>query len=88
MDEIREKITSAIRIKEEKRLKRKKKYRNYELCFCIDEGGLFNTKFDFDFVINKKLLESTGFSRLFIITTNNFFVIERNGITSYEKKLK
>jgi len=81
-------IVATINKKEAKRVKRTKKYNRYELCLCIDEGGIFNTPNDFDFLIENSYLSSTGFSRLFLIMSSNFYAIENNTIKEYERVLK
>lgn len=85
MDEIRNAVIEMINKKEIKRNKRVKKYCRYELCLCIDEGALFNTPSDFEFIVNSRILNFTGFSRLFLITCNNFYVIENNKISEYSR---
>ncbi len=86
MDEIRDAVMKMIEKKENKRRKRKKKYERNELCLCIFEGGLFNTTHDFDFIVNSYILGSTEFSRLFLITSSSFYIIENNIIKEYERK--
>lgn len=88
MDEIRNTIVEAISKKGIKRAKRKKLYYRYELCLCVEEGGLFNTPSNFRFIIDKYVLSSTKFSRLFIITCSNFYVIENNEIKEYRRIIK
>ena len=85
MYEIRKAIVNMIDKKESKRINRTKKYVRYELCLCIDEGALFNTVRDFEFIINSNILNRTGFSRLFLITSSNFYVIENNIIQEYKR---
>ena len=83
MSEIKDAVIEAILKKEEKRKKRTKKYNCYELCICINEGGLFNRCCDFKFIF--KTLKTTKFSRVFIITCLNFFVVENNQIEEYKR---
>ena len=66
MDEIRDIIINIINKKERKRIKRIRKYWSYELCLCVNEGGLFNTPRDFEFIVDNGILCITEFSRLFI----------------------
>ena len=84
LTEIRKAIIEMIIKKENKRIKRKKKYDRYELCLCIEDGSLFNAPYDFEFIIDSCVLKSTGFSRLFLITCSNFYVIENNLIKEYK----
>lgn len=85
MSEIRKLVIKMIKIKEVKRVNRIKKYIQYELCLCINEGGLFNTVNDFDFIIKSGVLNDTGFSKLFLITCRNFYVISNNKIKEYRR---
>lgn len=85
MDEIRKAIKNMIYKKEIKRKKRIKKYYRYELCLCIDEGALFHTTKAFEFIVESRFLNNTGFLQLFLITCTNFFVIENNEIREYPR---
>ncbi len=87
-DEIRASVLSMINKKEEKRIKRLKKYIRYELCLCIDEGALFNMPDNFNFIVESGVLKTTGFSRLFLITCSNFYVIENNIIQEYKRVIQ
>lgn len=87
MDEIRKLISVMVNKKEKKRKKRLKIYSLYELCLCINDGGLFNDKLDFDFIISSGILKTTFFSKLFLITASNFFVISDNLIVEYDRKI-
>ncbi len=87
MEEIGKSINKMIEKKENKRKKRAKKYNLYELCLCIDDGGLFNNKLNFDFIIRSGILKITEFSKLFLITSSNFFVISDDLIVEYARKI-
>ena len=88
MDEIRDIIINIINKKERKRIKRIRKYCRYELCLCVNEGVLFNTPRDFEFIVDNGILCITEFSRLFLITCSNFYVIENNEIKEFKRKLQ
>lgn len=88
MSEIRELIQEYVCKKEQKRQNReirKKKFDKYELCICVEEAGLFYKPEDFDFIIERDIMTDTKFSRIFIITCNNFYVIENNTIIEYQR---
>lgn len=86
MSEIRKKIIEMIETKESKRAKYTiKKYARYELCLCISDGAIFDSTRDFEFITKNDVLKSTGFSRLFLITSSHFFVIEDNCIKEYKR---
>ena len=85
MEEMRKLVIEKIKEKEEKRKNRSKKYNRYELCLCVDDGSLFNRPADFEFIIGSGILSKTKFSRLFIITCSNFYVIENNKIKEYKR---
>lgn len=76
-----------INIKERKRIRHAKLYKRFELCLCIEEGGLFNTVQEFNFVIESDVLDTIGFSRIFLITVSNLFVIENKNIKEYKRKI-
>lgn len=42
---------------------------------------------DFDFIISSGILKTTLFSKLFLITASNFFVISDNLIVEYDRKI-
>lgn len=83
--EITEKILSKIISKEKKRSKRAANFKKYELCLCIDDGCLFNTPEDFDFILDTEIMKETKFSKLFLITSCNFFVIENDIVKEYKR---
>ncbi|MBO5338685.1 MAG: hypothetical protein J6A96_03170 [Clostridia bacterium] len=87
MTEIRRAIIKAIETKHEKAVKRLIKYDVYELCICTDDGALFNSNLSFDFLLESELLSKACFSRIFIITSAHFFVIENSIISEYERKI-
>lgn len=78
--ELKNIIKESIKEKEEKRKKRNKIFGSYELCLCVDDGGLFDKKSSFNFIIDEKILDKTEFSTLFIITSYNLFIIKNNQI--------
>ena len=85
MSEIRSAVLKMISQKELKRKRRSKADVIYELCLIIDDGGLFNSSRDFDFIIRSNILNTTGFSRLFIITCSNFYIVEGEKIEEKER---
>lgn len=87
MTEIRKAFIKAIETKQEKALKRLIKYDVYELCICTDDGALFDSDLSFDFLLESKILSKACFSRIFIITSEHFFVIENSTITEFERKI-
>jgi hypothetical protein len=54
-----------------------------QLCLCIDDGGWFERKEEFDFLKEITLLKDTVFNKIFIITSSLFLVYENNEIASY-----
>ena len=58
-----------------------------QLCLCVDDGGLFEYKEEFDFLFQNKILENTIFNKIFIITRSLFLVYENGAITSLQRKL-
>lgn len=54
-----------------------------QLCLCIDDGGWFERKEEFDFLKERLSLENTLFKKIFIITSSMFLVYENNEITKY-----
>ena len=74
-----------------KNSKAKKHLRNgikeCQLCLCVDDGGWFERKEEFDFLINNISIQSTIFSKTFIITSSLFLVYENNEIKDYQRKL-
>ena len=87
MTEIRRAFINAIKIKHEKAIKRPIKYAVYELCICADDGALFDSDLSFDFLLESDLLSKVCFSKIFIITSAHFFVIENSTITEFERKI-
>ncbi len=85
MTEIRKAFIKAIKTKHEKALKRPIKYDVYELCICTDDGGLFDSDLSFDFLLDSGLLTKVCFSKIFIITSLHFYVVENFKITEYRR---
>ena len=54
-----------------------------QLCLCIDDGGWFERKEEFDFLKERFSLEDTLFTKIFIITSSMFLVYENNEIIKY-----
>ena len=54
-----------------------------QLCLCIDDGGWFERKEEFDFLKERLSLEDTLFKKIFIITSSMFLVYENNEIIKY-----
>lgn len=54
-----------------------------QLCLCIDDGGWFERKEEFDFLKERISLEDTLFKKIFIITSSMFLVYENNEISKY-----
>lgn len=54
-----------------------------QLCLCIDDGGWFERKEEFDFLKEISLLTDTVFNKIFIISSSLFLVYENREITNY-----
>ena len=86
--ELRKLIIERIARKNLKAQRHLKKYNvECQLCLCVDDGGLFEYKEEFDFLLQNKILENTIFRKIFIITRSLFLVYENGAITSYQRKL-
>lgn len=68
-------------------MKRPIKYDTYELCICTNDGALFNSELSFDFLLKSGILSEVCFSRIFIITSAHFFVIENSKIKDFMRKI-
>lgn len=63
----------------------------YNICICLQDGGLFIEKLNFDYLL--EYINDDGynnlsykFSKIFIICRCSFFLITKDGIYSYERK--
>ena len=86
--ELRNLIISSIEKKDSKAQKHlREEITKCELCLCVDDGGWFKSVEEFNFFIENKVIESTVFDKIFIITSRLFLVYENNKITSYQRKI-
>lgn len=83
IEELKQLIIERVYEKQDKAKNRNKKYTTYELCLCIDDGGLFEYEREMFFLLNHK----TIFSKIFLITSSRFFVLENETIVSYKRKI-
>ena len=92
LSELRYLVLRSISVKTIKAIKRIKKnkmnIKSLELALYVDDGGIIDSKKDIQYILYSEEFANSILTKIFYIGRSTFFVIEKNKITEFTRKVK